>query len=141
MASFVTNRGAKIMADGTGPWATGTDIRAALLNSSAAPTKDTNTLSELTANEIAGAGYSRQALTGETATEDDTNDRVKLTCDNIAFGSIVTGETIGWVVFYKHNAADASAEVMVVDDVANTPTNGAAVTYVPHADGVAYLST
>ena len=139
MASLVTNKGKYEMGTGDTVWTTST-IKAALLNSTAAPTVDTNFLSELTANEIAGAGYTRQTLGTKTRTENDTNDRLELSCATIAFGSIAAGETIGWVVFYRDTGVDSTSPVLACDDVTNTPTNGQAVSYTVNAAGCINLT-
>jgi len=134
MASLVTNKGAL---DRLGSWLTAT-IKALLVTSSQALAKTDNFVSEMVANELGVAGYSRQTLASKTLTEDDTNHRVVESCGNIAFGSCASGATIGACIFFRDTGNDATAPIWTEDDVANTATNGSTITYVPHANGVAY---
>jgi hypothetical protein len=94
------------------------------------PTADTNVVDDLTpaSNEITVANYARQALDGETVTEDDTNDFAYLDADDAVFASLSTGETITWAILIRHTGSDATAPVYAAYDVTDTPTNGGNVT-------------
>jgi hypothetical protein len=94
---------------------------------------------DVAAQEVAPSGYARQTLASKTATEDDTNHRVILSCGNIAFGALGIGATISVLVVYREITNDADSVVFVEDDVTNTPTNGGTLTYVPNADGICYV--
>lgn len=106
------------------------DLRVLLLNTSGAPTADTNFVSDIVANEISVGGYARQALTGETVTEDDTNDFAYLDANDATFSTLVAGQTIGWCCMFRQTGADATAPVYTNYDVTDTPTNGSDVTIV-----------
>jgi hypothetical protein len=55
---------------------------------------DTVTNLLASATEAAGGSYARQLLTGVTATEDDTNDRVNLDAANAVFPAVAAGAEI-----------------------------------------------
>jgi hypothetical protein len=103
------------------------DLRMLLLKT-AAPTVDTNFVSDIVANELTVGGYARQTLTGETVTEDDTNDFAYLDAADPVFTALVAGETIIGSVMFRHTGADATAPVYTFYDLTDTPTNGGDVT-------------
>jgi len=100
------------------------DLRCLLLTTAGAPTADTNFVSDIVANEVTVGGYARQTLTGETVTEDDTNDFAYLDANDPSFTALVAGETVGWTILYRHTGADATAPVYAAYDITDTPTNG-----------------
>jgi hypothetical protein len=128
MANGVYNRAKYLLADGTLDLPTTADLRVLLVNTGYAFNADHNFVSEVVANEISAAGYARQPLTGETITEDDTNDFAYLDADDTPFPAMASGQTIGGAIVYKFNAADASAEVIAFYDLTDTATNGGTVT-------------
>lgn len=128
MANGVYNRAKYMLADGTLDLPTAADLRVLLVNTSYVFDPDHNFVSDVVANEISAGGYSRQPLTGETITEDDTNDFAYLHADNVAFGALAAGQTIGGAILFKYNASDSAAEVIAFYDVTDTPTNGGTIT-------------
>lgn len=140
MASGLYNKGQYLIATQALNW-TSTDIRVLLLKTGYTFDKDHNFVSDLTpaSNEVTVGGYSRSAaIASPTITEDDANDRIKFDAADQAFGALATGETVIAAVLYKYNAADASAELLVFADFADTPTNGSTFTVQWHADGIFY---
>lgn len=107
----------------------GADLRVLLLKSSA-PTADTNVVNDLTpgTNELSVAGYSRQTLSGETVTEDDTNDFAYLDATDPVFSNLAAGETITWAILYRFVSNDTDSPVYAGYDITDTPTNGGNVT-------------
>lgn len=105
------------------------DLRVLLLKTSA-PTPDTNFVSDLVpaTNEISVAGYARQALVGETVTEDDTNDFAYLDATDPVFTSLASGETIIWAILFRFVTIDGDSPVYAGYDVTDTATNGGNVT-------------
>lgn len=101
------------------------DLRMLLLKSGA-PTVDTNFVSDLTpgTNEISVSGYARQALAGETVTEDDTNDFAYLDATDPNFAALAAGETVIGAVMFRFVSTDANSPVYAYYDLADTPTNG-----------------
>lgn len=79
-------------------------------------------------NEVSVSGYSRQTLSGETVTEDDTNDFAYLDATDPVFSSLATGETVVGAVLFRHTGSDATAPVYAGYDVTDTPTNGGNIT-------------
>lgn len=142
MASFVTNVGAAGLSSGGGiTWgtmATGDDIRARLVATSATPTKDDANM---------GSNYTAigtdQSLVNKDKTTDTTDDRIEFGNGDVAltWASVAAGSTIGWVVIYKYVAGgDANCIPIAVIDVTDTPTNGGNITYTESAtDGLFYL--
>ncbi len=101
------------------------DLRVALIKTTA-PTVDTNFMDQIT--EVTVGGYARQTLSGETVTEDDTNDFAYLDATDPVFTALVAGETIIGAVLFRHTGSDATAPVYAFYDVTDTPTNGGDVT-------------
>lgn len=134
MASYVTNKYVALMAAGTVVFASDT-IKALLLLSSASPNQDVNFLDEIEASEVTVSGYSRQTLANKSVTEDDANNQVEFSSDNLAFGTLVTGETARYVAFFKDTGVAATSPVLAIDDFTATPTNGSTFTLSPNSDG------
>lgn len=128
MANIVTNKLLYELATGDANL-DAADLRCLLLKSSA-PTVDTNTVSDLTpaSNESTATGYSRQALTTETVTEDDTNDFAYLDADDVAFGALSGSESVTWAIVFRHTGSDATAPVYGCYDLTDTAVNGSTVT-------------
>jgi hypothetical protein len=144
MANAVYNRGKYLQA--SGGITTAADLRVLLVDETYVFDATHNTVSDVIAGsaEIAGAGYARATLANKTITEDDANGFAYLDADDAAMGSIVTGETIGGAILYKHDAGgDSASQVIAFYDLTNTPTNGAAITVqwnTPANGGVLKLS-
>jgi hypothetical protein len=100
------------------------DIRMLLLTSSASPDPDDDYVSDISGDEVSVTGYSRQALTSQAVTINDTDDRAEVEANKVTFSSLAIGETIGWAVLYVYNAADASALLLSAFDVGGVDTNG-----------------
>lgn len=105
------------------------DLRVMLIKSNA-PTVDTNFVSDIVAGELTVGGYARQALAGETVTEDDTLDFAYLDATDPTFTALVAGETIIGAILFRHTGADATAPVYCYYDTTDTPTNGGDITIV-----------
>lgn len=105
------------------------DLRVLLLKSSA-PTADTNVVNDITpgTNESTATGYARVTLTGETVTEDDTNDFAYLDADDAAFGALSGSESVTWALLFRHTGSDATAPVYGCYDVTDTAVNGSTIT-------------
>jgi len=132
MAATITNKGKhSILAAYV---ASNPDLRMGLLKTLAshANVPDINFIADMEAHadfaELTVAGYARIALTGEAAAEDDTNDRAAIDSDSATTGNLAVGETIVGGFFYEHTGSDATAKVIVIFDLASTPTNGGAAT-------------
>jgi hypothetical protein len=133
VAQTNTNRYKKMLANGEIVPGT-TDLRLGLLKTLAGHSNvaDLNFVSDMESHadfaELTAGGYARQALTGETAAEDDTNDWALIDSDNVSFGAIAAGETIVGAFLYKHNGGtDSANEVLAIYDLTSTPTNGGTV--------------
>jgi hypothetical protein len=144
MAQTATNRFKYLLAHGDIVPGT-TDLRMGLLKTLAAHTNvpDLNTVSGMEAHadfaELTASGYARVALTGEAASEDDTNDWALLDSGDVAFAAISSGETIvGAFIFIEEGGADSSREVLAIYDLTSTPTNGGTIT-VTTANGFAKI--
>lgn len=109
------------------------DLRVMLVKSSYTVNKDHLFIDDGSANdplshELAVAGYARAALANEAVTRDDTNDFAYLDADDVAFGALATGETIGGAVLFRQTGVDTTAPLIAFYDLTDTPTNGAAIT-------------
>lgn len=95
--------------------------------------QDLNTVTELlatTLDELTVGGYARVALTSESATEDDTDNRSEGGAATVDFGNLTTGESIVAYFLFKEGANDDAREVLAVNAFTNgpIPTNGAGFT-------------
>jgi hypothetical protein len=145
MASAWFNRGKARVLDGTIDLLNDT-IKVLLVSSAYAFDADHNFASQLT--EIAGvSGYTegfggagRKTLANKSVTEDDGNDRAYLDADDVAFGALQAGDTIGGAVLVKEATSDADSQIIAFLDLTNTATNGAAFTIVWSANGILRLA-
>lgn len=132
MAHVMTNRGLFTLLNEAVSGST--DIRAAVFVGAApaaATVRDYNFLSQLTAamTEAAAANYARQDLASVTVTENDAGDEVTLTAAAPTINDVGAGETWTTVAYYVHNASDAAAPLISVDELAvAVPTNGGNMT-------------
>lgn len=129
MANSVTNKGKFEIFTGTADL-DASDLRVLLLKSTGTPTADTNFISDVVADEISVGGYSRQALTGETVTEDDANDFAYLDANDPTFAALAAGQTVGWMCLFRQTGADATAPIYANYDLTDTATNGGDITVV-----------
>lgn len=121
------------------------DLRALIvMTGSDAPTlEDAQFIASFTAlEEYDGANYGRIALTGEAAAVDLVNDRYNVDSNAIAFGNLGVASAAGiGIVILKFVTNDADSEPIFYKDSGGFPFvgNGGAVTWTPHADGIAYV--
>lgn len=132
MANAVYNKGLEELAKATTDL-DASDLRLMLVKSSYTFNKDHLTVDDGSANdpashELAVGGYARQALGSETVTRDDTNDFAYLDADDVPFGALAAGETIGGAVLFRHTGADNTAPLIAFYDLTDTPTNGSTIT-------------
>lgn len=74
-------------------------------------------------------GGGRQTLGSKTIAADDTNNRVRLTGADVAFGALGTGSEIRGYVFLKEVTNDAASPVIAHRKLAaDVPTNGSSIT-------------
>jgi hypothetical protein len=137
MADIAFNRGLDELAT----WTSSTYRFLLLKGAGYTPDKNHDFVADLTpgTNEVAGAGYARVTAAGKTRTIDDTNDRITYDCDDPAFGSITTGETVTGMVLYRFVTNDADSILVGYYDLADTATNGAAFTPTLAATGAAWV--
>ena len=132
-----------MFANGAVDWAT-TDVRCLLLKSTYTYSAAHQYVSDVISGsiEISASGYSRQTL-GSFVAPTAANPSVCDSTADITFSSLASGQTIGFVVFYKYNAADASAEVLFCmdEDTPTTyPTNGGNFVVALNASGLFTVS-
>ncbi len=141
MASFITNKGAYELGPGRGTDFLNDTIKMVLLLAAAAPTRATNFISELTANELAGGGYARQTLAGKTVTEDDANNRVAIDANDPVYSGLSAGQTAGWAVMIRDTGNNATSPVLGVYDITDTPLPNGSLTLNVDPTGLALLTT
>lgn len=121
-------------------------IKVMLLDADAAPTADTNFVSDLSADELSGTGYTggfngsgRKSLASKTVTEDDVNDRAYFDAADLTWSSIDAG-TAAWAILIKEVTTDADSIVIAAIDITDTLTNGGDLTVNWSADGLLRLA-
>lgn len=77
--------------------------------------------------EISVASYTRQTVSGKTVSVDDTNNRGIFDCNNVAFGTLESGQTVEAVVFYLEVNDDTdSIPLIYIDGKANVTASAPA---------------
>jgi hypothetical protein len=76
--------------------------------------------------EISVSGYARQTLATKATSDDGT--RVKFTADNISWGTLATGQTIGYAILFKDTGTATTSSIIAVFDTNDLVTNGGTVT-------------
>lgn len=107
-----------------------------LVNSAYAHNPDQNFVSDIVANEVAGA--TRQTLGAKTITEDDANDRAVFDGGDVTFTAVPGGATVGGAVVFKDTGADATSQLISFGDTADTATNGSDIIITWAATGIFY---
>lgn len=111
MANIIFNAGLRDLLKNSKTFDSAT-YKALLVRSTStySPNKDDDTISGLTGlTEISVASYARQSITTPTITEVDGSDLVKVDCDDVAFGSLESGQTVKAVIIYRHVTNDADS--------------------------------
>lgn len=122
-------------------WSMGDYGAALFLKDGWTPAKaDTNVAAVIIdgATEVSAAGYARQALAGLLVDADPTNHKSHQICDQIEFGSPVTGDDYDVVVVYAEGATDADRTMLFTFDVTGGPlsTDGNPVNAVPNVNAL-----
>jgi hypothetical protein len=132
--AIVTNRGKALLMNGGLDLDT-QDIRVLLCTASFTPSVDHNFVSEVT-NECTGTGYARTALTSESVTEDDTNDRAVFDAADVTWTGANFG-TPAYAVIYRFVTNDADSPIIAVHTITSpVATNGGDYTLVWSANGL-----
>lgn len=110
MAETVTNRGKLRLANAD---FTAADLRMCYFTGTQTGTADPdlNTVADLEAVTGVTVAAERIALTGKSATEDDTNDRAQIGANTVAF-TAAPGVTAQGVAIYIEGASDAARDVV-----------------------------
>lgn len=150
MAAFVYNVACKQSLDGDLDFNAPDDIRVLLLEAASDENKDDATVQAVLARagttELTSTGYSRQALTGETTSQDDANDRAEFDANNATFSSVTQAgsETVVAAVVYKHVTNDSdSIPIAFIDNMTGMPLtpNGSDITITWDAQGILQLAS
>lgn len=76
--------------------------------------KDLNTVADLDAVSGVAIHSERLTLTGETVTEDDTDDRAEADSSNLSFAPAVGVTAQGVAIYHEAAAADVSREIVAI---------------------------
>lgn len=135
MAQAATNKGKYLFA--TGGIVPGTTVlKMGLLKTCAnvaTSAPDINFITDMEAHadfaELTASGYVRVTIPGAAAAENDTSDYANISCTDVVFAAIATGETIVGAFIYRDGANDGAREVIGIYDISpSIPTNGSTVT-------------
>jgi hypothetical protein len=130
MASITTNKGRTLIANGSVDLLTDT-LKVMLLSAAYTPNKDHNFISDISANELSGTGYTagfggagRKTLASKTVTQDDTNDLAIFDAADVTWTAINAG-TVAYAAVVKEVTSNADSPVLAVLDVSpDVATNG-----------------
>lgn len=149
MANFWYTRATYLLATGALNLSTA-DLRTILVmtNTTADTQADVDTISAFTTLDqfdgtVNGGAYARVALTGETVTEDEANNRTALDCDNFTYTALAPGtRPIAGHVVYRHVTNDTdSIPLMWIDDGMPFTPQGTDVTFNVNAAGLALITS
>lgn len=154
MASFVYNRAAKEIMDGTINLLTDT-IKAMLVTSVYVADRDHDFVdaggaSDPVDAELSGTGYvagyagaGRKTLAGKTITESDATDRAIFDANDLVWAAINAGTAAAVIIFKNGSADDTTSKLIAYIDSGGFPkvTNGGDLTVTWNAAGVVQLTT
>ena len=121
------NRGIQVLSDGDSTWSGGGDIEIMLMGTAYSFNRDSDFVSDISANEISTTNYARQNVSGRTITTDDTNDRVVYDASDNLFanlGPASGGPTVGSCVHERNTGADGTSPLINHLDFTDTVVNG-----------------
>lgn len=113
-------------------------FRALLVTASYTPNVDHDFVADVSANELAGSGYSRPTLASKSRTIDDTNNRIVYDAADPSFGTIVAGETARYMIVYRFVTDDSDSILVACYDIGSQATNGAPFVVTLSSDGLLY---
>ena len=103
-------------------------IRAGMTTTAFTPNFDTMDFVDDVTNELTVGGYARETLGTKAVNEDAGADEQEVDSADPTYTSLVTGETIGFSWLNKQvggsDATPATDPLIVIHDIADTPTNG-----------------
>ena len=146
MADFVYNIAAQRLLEGDLDLNAPADLRVLLLTTDAEDRDHASVQAIKTAGAVEASygGYSRQALTGDSTSLDNPNDRAEYTANNITFASVPAGVTIVAAVVYLHVDGTDPNDVPVAHvDSGGFPVagNGSDIQVQWNAEGILQAST
>lgn len=125
------------------------DIRVLLLEAASDVNADDTTVQAVLARagttELTSSGYSRATLANKATSQDDTNDRAEMDCDDITFSLVsqTASETVVALLVYLHVTNDSDSIPLWTDDTPAefplTPT-GADIVLTVNAEGLVQLA-
>jgi hypothetical protein len=122
MASAVYNNAKELFANGGLDWNTD-DMRCLLVTSSYSPNIDTHVFVSDVTNELSGGGYVRKTLTGETVTQNNTDDRADLSADNVTWTALgAAAGTPAKAIIFKFVSVDGDSPIVGHVDLTSPPT-------------------
>jgi len=141
MTTMATNRGMYLIASGDVDMRDD-DIKVMLLTSAYAPVATANFVSDISAYELSGTGYTagfagsgRKSLTGKTFTEDDTGGTATFDADNLTWTTITAG-TFQHAAIIKEVTTDADSLVICFVSFTAQVTAGLNLLVAWHTDGI-----
>ena len=116
-------------------------LKAMICTATYTPNFDTDEFRSSVTGEVSGTGYTAGgvALTGESATLDTVNHRVKLDADDANFGTVTfTGGT--QLIVYL-DTGNAATDILISNhSFSSQSPAGVNFTYAFHADGIGYIT-
>lgn len=153
MASFVYNKAAQELADGTIDLLTDT-IKTMLVTSQYTPARtdlvvDAGGANDALDAEISVSGYTggwggsgRKALASKAVVVDQANNRAEFSAGDLTWTSLGSGATIAAMLLIKEGGSnDTTSRLIAYLDVTNTATNGGNIAFNFDAEGIIQFST
>ena len=89
---------------------------------------DDGTVSDPASHELSVGGYARKTLTNMVIGKDIATDFAYMDADDVPFGALLAGQTIGGILVYKEGATDGVRVPFFFYETPDTPTNGSQIT-------------
>lgn len=153
MASFVYNKAAQELADGTIDLLTDS-IKTMLVTSQYTPARtdlvvDAGGANDALDAEISVSGYTggwggsgRKALASKAVVVDQANNRAEFSAGDLTWTSLGSGATIAAMLLIKEGGSnDTTSRLIAYLDVTNTATNGGNIAFNFDAEGIIQFST
>lgn len=137
MASNIYNKGLLKLVDGTVDYLTD-NIAILLTDNTYTFNVSHEFVSDVSASEVSGAGYSRKTIASKTITLADNV--VTFDCGDITYTAMSTTEDLASAIFYKETGTDNASSLVVHIDFEDISTSNSDINIVTSAEGIFQLA-
>lgn len=95
-------------------------------------------VSDVSASEVSGTGYSRKAISSKTITL--TGNVVTFDCGDISYTAMSTSEDLASAIFYKETGTDNTSPLVAHIDFEDISTSNSDINIITSAEGIFQLA-